>query len=151
MNIRFKMPRFGRNLTNRGVVKELLLTTLATTISIVLTFGTAHFVEQRQNDEARRLLAMTIICDIDETLGVFKRLLDIEDKGSTISYFLLNNMDRLESISDDTLFVFFNEKLPRIFVTVTLPRNGFRHIMEWYDFQAVDQVLDIWKQRKEVR
>ncbi len=52
---------------------------------------------------------------------------------------------------EGTLFVFFNEKLPRIFVTVTLPRNGFRHIMEWYDFQAVDQVLDIWKQRKEVR
>lgn len=37
-----------------SMVKELLLTTLGTTISIVLTFGTAYFVEQRQTEQAQR-------------------------------------------------------------------------------------------------
>ncbi len=47
MNVKFKMPKFGRKLTGGSMVKELLLTTLATTISIVLTFGTARFIEKR--------------------------------------------------------------------------------------------------------
>jgi len=45
MNVKFKMPKFGRKLTGGGMMKELLLTILATTISIVLTFGTAHLIE----------------------------------------------------------------------------------------------------------
>ena len=37
MDAKFKMPKLGRKLTGSGMLKELLLTTLATTISIVLT------------------------------------------------------------------------------------------------------------------
>jgi hypothetical protein len=48
MNVKFKMPKFGRPLSKGGVMKELLLTTIATTISIVLTFGTAQYFEHRQ-------------------------------------------------------------------------------------------------------
>ena len=42
MNVKFKMPKFDRQLTGKGWWKELALTFIATTISIVLTFGTAH-------------------------------------------------------------------------------------------------------------
>ena len=41
-----------------------------TTISIVLTFGTATWIERKETDKARRLLAMTIISDIDQSLEV---------------------------------------------------------------------------------
>ena len=78
MNVKFKMPKFGRKLTGGGMAKELLLTTLGTTISIILTFGTAHFIEQREKEQARRMLAMTIINDIDESLKVAKNLLEAE-------------------------------------------------------------------------
>ena len=54
MNVKFKMPKFGRKLTGGGMMKELLLTVLGTTISIVLTFGTAHLMEQRQAKQAQR-------------------------------------------------------------------------------------------------
>lgn len=67
MNVKFKMPKFGRKLTGGSMMKELLLTILGTTISIVLTFGTAHYIEERQANQARRLMAMTIINDIDKT------------------------------------------------------------------------------------
>ena len=76
MNVKFKMPKFGRKLTGGGMVKELLLTILATTISIVLTFGTAHYIEVRQAEQTRRLMALTLIKDIDETLAIVKGFLE---------------------------------------------------------------------------
>lgn len=106
MNAKFKMPKFGRNLTSGSIVKELLLTTLATTISIVLTFGTASLVEQRQANRARRLLAMTIINDIDKSINVAKLRLDAEERGHDVSSYLMDHIDSLEAISDDSLFIF---------------------------------------------
>ena len=43
----------------------MALTTVATTISIVLTFGTSAWLENREEEQVRRVLAMTIINDID--------------------------------------------------------------------------------------
>ena len=106
MNAKFKIPKFGRNLTSGSIVKELLLTTLATTISIVLTFGTASLVEQRQANRARRLLAMTIINDIDKSINVAKLRLDAEERGHDVSSYLMDHIDSLEAISDDSLFIF---------------------------------------------
>ena len=60
MNAKFKMPKFGRDLTGKGWIKELLMTFLGTTISIVLTFGTTAYLEDRQTVQARRMMAMTI-------------------------------------------------------------------------------------------
>ena len=70
---------------NRSIVKELLLTTIATTISIVLTFGTAAWLEKKEDKKARRLLTMTIINDIDQSLEVYKKRLELEDEGSRIA------------------------------------------------------------------
>ena len=108
MNVKFKMPKFGRNLTGKGWLKELLMTTLATTISIVLTFGTAAYLEDRQTVKARRMMAMTIINDIDQSLEVIKKRKDAEEKGHEASCYLIENIDRLESIGEDTLQMFIN-------------------------------------------
>lgn len=108
MNVKFKMPNFGRKLTGSSMMKELLLTTLATTISIVLTFGTAHFVEQRQASQARRLMAMTLINDIDESIKTVQKIMEEEEKEHNITLYLMENIDRLDSISEDTLDVFFD-------------------------------------------
>ena len=108
MNVKFKMPKFGRNLSGKGWFKELLMTTLATTISIVLTFGTAQYIEDRQTEQARRMMAMTIIDDIDQSLEVIKKRKDAEEKGHEASCYLIENMDRLESIGEDTLQLFIN-------------------------------------------
>ena len=57
MNVKFKMPKFGRKLTGGSMMKELLLTILGTTISIVLTFGTAQYLEDHQAEQAKKLMA----------------------------------------------------------------------------------------------
>ena len=65
------MPKFGitkKPNGYRGWVKELLLTILATSISIVLTFGTAYLIERHHKMAAQRQMAMMIIHDIDESI-----------------------------------------------------------------------------------
>ena len=108
MNAKFRMPKlWGENKFN-GTVKELLLTIIGTTISIVLTFGTSAWLENKEQQQARRLLAMTIINDIDQSLTVIRNRLSFEERGYAVTNYLQHNIDRLESIPDDTLFIFFN-------------------------------------------
>lgn len=108
MNAKFKMPKFGRDLPLKGWFKELLMTFLGTTISIVLTFGTAAYLEDQQTVKARRMLAMTIINDIDQSLEVVRKRRDAEARGHEMSCYVIENIDRLESISEDTLQLFIN-------------------------------------------
>ena len=108
MNVKFKMPKFGRDQTGRGWLKELLMTFLGTTISIVLTFGTTAYLEDWQTVRARRMMAMTIINDINQSLEVVKKRKDAEEKGHEVACYVIENKDRLESISEDTLRQFIN-------------------------------------------
>ena len=103
MNIKFKMPKFGRNLTGGGMVKELLLTTLATTISIVLTFGTAHIIEQRQANQAQRRTAMMVIHDIDESVATLERLAKSEEEQKQAVQYVYDHFDQIYSLPEDTL------------------------------------------------
>ncbi len=103
MNVKFKMPKFGRNLTGGGMVKELLLTILATTISIVLTFGTAHFLDLRQADQARRQTAMMLIHDIDESVAVLNNLAEGEEIQKAAIQYVIEHFDQIESLPEDTL------------------------------------------------
>ncbi len=64
------MPKFTKVPRTKGYwVKELLMTILATSVSIVLTFGTAYQIEYTQKKDAQRQMAMMVIHDIDESIG----------------------------------------------------------------------------------
>ena len=108
MNVKFKMPNIGPDMTRMGWLKELLMTFLGTTISIVLTFGTAQYVEDRQTEQARRMIAMTIIDDIDQSLEIVKRRSFAEENGHAAACYVVENEYRLESIREDTLVMFIN-------------------------------------------
>ena len=68
MNVKFKMPKFGRHLTLKGSLKELLMTFLGTTISIVLTFGTSALLDNHQKAAQQRQTAIMSVYDIDEII-----------------------------------------------------------------------------------
>lgn len=108
MNVKFRMPKLGRDMTVKGGIKELLMTFLGTTISIVLTFGTAAWIEKKEAEESRRLLAMTIVSDIDQSLEVINNRLKYEDECRGISYYLMWNCHRLEEIGSDSITAFLN-------------------------------------------
>lgn len=103
MNVKFKMPKLGSNMTGKDWWKELSLTFIATTISIVLTFGTAQYFEHKQKLADGRLMAMMVIHDIDNTVETLTKLGNEQVKMAELAQYLMDNQDRLESISIDTL------------------------------------------------
>lgn len=99
MNIKFKMPKFQRTLTNRSMWKELLLTFLGTTISIVLTFGTAHLLDIRQRVKDRKMSALMVMGNVERFARVLDDLADDLTQRDTIATWLLAlPVDSLESV-----------------------------------------------------
>ena len=61
MNVKVHLPK---NLKMGNTKKQFLLSLVATTISIVLTFGTAAWLDGKKKDEARREMVMMILYDL---------------------------------------------------------------------------------------
>lgn len=64
--IRVRMPRSARNWAYGSTWRELLLTIVGTTISIVLTFGTAGLLDRCQRIEDRKMSAMMVMSNIEK-------------------------------------------------------------------------------------
>ena len=103
MNVKFKMPKFGRHLTVKGSLKELLMTFLGTTISIVLTFGTSALLDNHQKATQQRQTAIMSVYDIDEIIRLVKEDMEKEKALSEVTYYLFTHQEELDSVSTDTL------------------------------------------------
>lgn len=103
MNAKFKMPKFGRDISGKGWFKELLLTFLGTTISIVLTFGTAQYFEQKQKNADARLLAMMVIHDMDNTVEQLRQMAKEDADGEEKARYVLDNLEKLDSLEYNLL------------------------------------------------
>lgn len=103
MNVKFKMPIFGRNLTMKGSLKELLLTFLGTTISIVLTFGTSALLDHREKAAQQRQTAIMSVYDIDEIIRLLQEDMQKEKAFSEVTNYLYAHQEELDSVSTDTL------------------------------------------------
>lgn len=66
MNVKFRMPKLGQMQSGKSMLRELLMTTLGTTISIVLTFGTSAWIDQQQKEKNRRQTAMMVLSNIED-------------------------------------------------------------------------------------
>lgn len=64
--VKFRMPKTIRTWAKGSTWRELFLTIIATTISIVLTFGTAALLERCQRIEDRKMSAMMVLSNIDQ-------------------------------------------------------------------------------------
>jgi len=119
MNIKFKMPKFGRKMNGGSMAKELLLTTLATSISIVLTFGTAMWLEHQQKEKNRRQTALMVISDI----YVFQC-----DLQMYYEYFMKwkADIEELKSLSPDSILRLTDEDIERFAVAVEAPMSFTR-------------------------
>lgn len=63
--IRVRMPHSARKWAYGSTWRELLLTIVGTTISIVLTFGTAGLLDRCQRIEDRKMSAMMVMSNIE--------------------------------------------------------------------------------------
>lgn len=64
--VKFRMPKSFRTWAQGSTWKEMLLTMVATTISIILTFGTAALLERCQRVEDRKMSAMMVMSNIEQ-------------------------------------------------------------------------------------
>ena len=103
MNVKFKMPIFGRHLTVKGSLKELLMTFLGTTISIVLTFGTTALLDNREKAAQQRQTALMSVYDIDEIIRMLKEDMEKEKVLSEVTNYVFTHQEELDSMSSDTL------------------------------------------------
>ena len=82
------------------------MTFIGATLSIILTFGTAHFLDQKQQREDGRQMAMMVIHDIENNAKTMSECEKAEEKFFNISQLVLNNVDHLDSIDVDSLTLF---------------------------------------------
>ena len=85
------------------MTKELLMSVIGTTISILLTFGTAHLIEQRQRKAEGRDVAMMVIHDIDLYAENFRDNAQEDTKNYELAMYVLEHIDSIESIPMDTI------------------------------------------------
>ena len=99
--------------SSSDLAKQLLITILATVISILLTFGVSHLISKKQEAEERRQVSMMVIHDIDQTINTIRDILKTEESGWESARYVLDHKDNIKSISRDTLISFINYLIPK--------------------------------------
>lgn len=102
--VKFRMPKSIRTWAQGSAWKEMIMTILATTISIILTFGTAGMLERCQRTEDRKLSAMMVMSNIEQ----FSRQLDhmakdMAYRDSIATWLLSLPIDKLDMIPPEEM------------------------------------------------
>ena len=103
MNVKFRMLKLWGNVKVRSTAKELLLTIIATTISIILTFGTAAYLDNKQQKADGRQTAMLVIHDIEQSANEIDGYIKQEEEDYKLALYVLEHIDNVGSIRNDTL------------------------------------------------
>ena len=107
MNVKFKLPKFGRNLTGKGWLKELLLTIVGTAIGVGLTFFVNDKVEDAHQRAAQRETAIMAVCDIDEITQGLKDEIQLEDSLFRVTMYVSTHQELIDLLPMDTLDMAF--------------------------------------------
>lgn len=107
MNVKFKMPKFGRKLTGEGWFAELLVTTLGTAIGVGLTFFVNDKVESAHRRAAQRETAIMAVCDINEIVQGLKDEIQLEDSLFKVAMYVATHQELIDSLPMDTLDMAF--------------------------------------------
>lgn len=99
------MPKW-QHITGKSWAKELLMTFAGTTLSIILTFGTANILDEKQKREDGRQAAMMVIHDMDNSADLFRKMADLEEKCFNAAQVVFANADKLDEVNSDTLMLF---------------------------------------------
>lgn len=68
MNVKLHTPKTLKAGSGMSSVKQFLLSLIATTISIVLTFGTAAIIDHHKKAADKKEMVMMVISDMDKTI-----------------------------------------------------------------------------------
>lgn len=73
MNIKIHTPKSLKMGSGMANLKQFIMSIVATSISIILTFGTAYFVDKNKKENEKIEIAKMIIFDMDQTIKKIER------------------------------------------------------------------------------
>ena len=83
--------------------ERFLITVMGTAIGVALTFVVNGSVARHNKEQARRLTAIMVIHDIDNSIQIIKNMKEEEESNGELLRSALNQKDQLEKMPDDTL------------------------------------------------
>ena len=87
---------------------QFLISVLGTAIGVGLTFAINNRMENRKKEQAQRLTAMMVIHDIDDCVDKLKTMREEEEIGYNATMYLMEHLDQLDSVPQDTLYKVVN-------------------------------------------
>ena len=133
--IRIRMPKW-QAIRSADWAKELLMTFIGATLSIILTFGTAHFLDQKQQREDGRQTAMMVIHDMENAAEIFRTYSKHEERAFNTTQYVRENKQHFEAIDNDSLI---------IFVTYVTSSAGQTYVFDDSSERTFLSSQDAWK------
>ena len=99
-----------KNFFDRNWWKDLGVAIIATTVSIVLTFGTAALVDAHKRKEARRMTALMVLSNIESFIRSMEDHCEELARKDTVSTWLLRlSTEQIQKMDQDTLMDYLRE------------------------------------------
>ena len=117
MNIKLHTPKSLKMGSGMATMKQLLMSIVATSISIALTFGTAAFLDSKKKQGEKREIVMMVMYDM------YNSLKSIEKADSVIQQAMEMQLQIAEDTSKfETLRYYFAQLIPKAEYTETTER-----------------------------
>lgn len=142
----------GNNFLDKNLWKDLLVAVIATTISIILTFGTAALVDRQKQKQERKLTALMVMSSIESFARELEKTAQSWDRLDSIAVWLLRlPVEDVEKLGDDP----FDDAVREVFQTPVISHDKTvetifsSNINTWKNmgnFQFVDNVGSCFSQ-----
>ena len=146
MNVKIHTPK---NLKMGGTMKQFLLSLVATTISIVLTFGTAAWLDGKKKEEAKREMVMMILYDLAGSIEQAEQCDSLLREGFKQQVAVAENPVLLDEnpflFVKTTPYVNYTETVERIFSTNIETINTLGNVL------FAENVSDIYRLRRQYK
>ena len=73
MNVKLHTPKSLKAGSGLSSLKQFVLSLVATTISIVLTFGTAAVIDHKKKEAEKHEMVMTVLYDFDRSIAALEK------------------------------------------------------------------------------
>lgn len=149
MNIKSIAPKIQINSSKKELLNQFLLSLIATTISIVLTFGTAIWLDNNKKEEAKHEMVMMIIYDLSNTLKEVEEADALIQEGFEQQLAIAASPQLLEQ--DPTIIFSFT---PQIEYTETVERifsSNIETINTLGNVLFAENVSDLYQLRKQYK
>ena len=149
MNVKVHTPKSLKMGSGMATLKQFLLSLVATTISIVLTFGTAAWLDDKKKEEARREMVMMILYDLAGSIEQAEQCDSQLREGFAQQLAVAENPMLLDEnpflFVKTTPYVNYTETVERIFSTNIETINTLGNVL------FAENVSDIYRLRRQYK